>query len=263
MEHHPIDKFVTIIKALRHPETGCPWDLKQTPQSLVPYIIEEAYETVEAIETKKPEDVKEELGDLLLQIVLQAQLADEKNEFNFNDIAESISAKIIRRHPHVFNASQNLTADEVALNWQKIKQTEKKDAPNQKGIFTDISTHQPALLEILKIQKKVTSLGFKFQNINQVLAKTQEELDELIHEVNIESDEELILGELGDLFASVIGIAQFLNLDPERAMRKCARKYRTRFEEAYLLATNEGQDFNTMDLDEKVNYWKKAKQNKG
>lgn len=263
MEHHPIDKFVNIIKALRHPETGCPWDLKQTPQSLIPYIIEEAYETVEAIETKKPEDVKEELGDLLLQIVLQAQLADEKNEFNFNDIVEGISAKIIRRHPHVFNVSQNLTAEEVAINWQKIKQEEKKDKPSEKGILNDISSHQPALLEIFNIQKKLTSLGFKFENINQVLAKTQKELNELTHEINIESNEELILDELGDLLASVIGIAQFLHLDPERALRKCARKYRTRFEEAYLLAMNEGQDFHTIDLDEKINYWQKAKQNKG
>ncbi|MDP1724300.1 MAG: nucleoside triphosphate pyrophosphohydrolase [Alphaproteobacteria bacterium] len=263
MDHHPIEKFVSIIKALRHPETGCPWDLKQTPQSLVPHLIEETYETVEAIETKKPVDIKEELGDLLLQIVLQAQLADEKNEFNFNDIVENVSAKIIRRHPHVFEKSQNLTADEVALNWQKIKQTEKKDVPAQKGILSDISAHQPAHLEILKIQKKISSLGFKFEKIQQVLAKTQEELNELVHEINIKADEEKILGELGDLFASVIGIAQFLHLDPEHAMRKCARKYRTRFEEAYLLATLEGQDFNTMNLDEKENYWKKAKKNKG
>lgn len=263
MNHHAINKFIRIIKALRHPETGCPWDLKQTPASLTRYIIEEAYETVEAIETKTSADIKEELGDLLLQIVLQAQIADEKNEFNFNDIVETISNKMIKRHPHVFDKTQNLSADEVAINWQKIKQDEKKDKPSKKGILSDISSHQPALLEILNIQKKLTSLGFKFETINQVLAKTQEELNELTHEINTEADKDIILDELGDLFASIIGIAEFLKLDPEYAMRKCAGKYRRRFEEAYLLATNEGQDFSTMHLGDKIHFWEKAKQNKG
>jgi tetrapyrrole methylase family protein/MazG family protein len=256
-----IEGFIDIIAALRHPETGCPWDLKQTQQSLTQHILEEAYEAVEAIEIKSPKDIKEELGDLLLQIVLQAQIASEKNEFTFFDIVESISSKIIRRHPHVFSDTQLKTIDEVADNWQKIKQEEKGHVPS-KGILDDISTHQPATQEILKIQKKLSHLGFDFENIDQMIGKVREEFDELLSEIK-NNQSEKILDELGDCFAAFINIARFYKLDPDLAMRKVSRKYRRRFEEAYQKATINGADFKSIPLAQKEEYWREAKQKLG
>ena len=257
-----IDNFIEIIASLRHPETGCPWDLQQTPQSLTKYILEEAYETIEAIETKKPEDVKEELGDLLLQIVLQAQLADEKKEFNFNDIVDSISSKIIRRHPHVFGDSIVTTDEELAANWEKIKQEEKIGKEPPKGILSDISSHQPTAQEIIKIQKKLSELGFDFENVNQMVQKIEEEINELKEEIKV-NNQEKILDELGDCFAALINIARFYKLDPDLAMRRVARKYRRRFEQAYELAQNGDVDFKDLSLAQKEALWVKAKEKLG
>ena len=224
-----ISKIRKVIQILRDPINGCPWDLKQDYNSLAPYSIEEAYELVDAIENNDIEEIKKELGDLLLQVILISQVADDKGDFNFDDVANEISKKIIRRHPQIFdkNYKENDLPQE---SWEKIKKLEKNKSTNSKNTLDQVEKNIPTLLRSLKIQKKAASLNFDWENETQVLNKIDEEIVELKDAFKL-NNKKIIEEELGDLFFSIINLSRRLNLDPEQTIRKANKKFITRFNE--------------------------------
>ena len=224
----PIDKIRRVIQILRDPIDGCPWDIKQNYQSLADYSIEEAYELVNAIERNDVDDIKNELGDLLLQVILISQVAKDKGDFNFDDVCNEISKKIIRRHPQIFDHNYSLK-DLPHESWEKIKTLEKKEKElKKKNTLDDIEINMPSILRSIKIQKKAASLNFDWLNKELVLNKVDEELDEL-KEAMIENGNHNIEEELGDLFFTLINLSRHLNLNPDQTLRKANEKFIHRF----------------------------------
>ena len=226
-----IDKLLKIIEVLRDPIKGCPWDLQQDYMSLRNYSIEEAYELQNAIEKRDIKNIKEELGDLLLQIVLLSQIADEKNDFNFEDVASEVAAKMIRRHPQIFDENyKNL--DHPQDTWEKIKLEEKisKTEKDFQSIFEDIPSNLPPFLRSYKIQKKVsTKYFFDWKNHKDVMKKIDEELDELKHALKNINQIDNIEEEIGDLIFTIINLIRHLKLNPDIVMRKTLKKFENRF----------------------------------
>ena len=224
----PIDKIRRVIQILRDPIDGCPWDIKQNYQSLADYSIEEAYELVNAIERNDVNDIKNELGDLLLQVILISQVATDNGDFSFDDVCNEISKKIIRRHPQIFDHNYNLK-DLPHESWEKIKTLEKREKElKKKNILDDIEINIPSILRSIKIQKKAASLNFDWLNKELVLNKVDEELDEL-KEAIIENGNDNIEEELGDLFFTLINLSRHLNLNPDQTLRKANEKFIHRF----------------------------------
>ena len=224
----PIDKIRRVIQILRDPIDGCPWDIKQNYLSLADYSIEEAYELVNAIERNDVDDIKNELGDLLLQVILISQVATDKGDFNFDDVCNEISKKIIRRHPQIFDHNYNLK-DLPHDSWEKIKTLEKKEKElKKKNTLDDIEINMPSILRSIKIQKKAASLNFDWLNKELVLNKVDEELNEL-KEAIIENSNDNIEEELGDLFFTLINLSRHLNLNPDQTLRKANEKFIHRF----------------------------------
>ena len=213
-----ISKIRKVIKILRDPIDGCPWDLKQDYNSLAPYSIEEAYELADAIENNDIEEIKSELGELLLQVILISQVANDKGDFNFDDVANEISKKIIRRHPQIFDKNYNEN-DLPHESWEKIKKLEKNKSTNTKNTLDQVEKNIPTLLRSLKIQKKAASLNFDWENETQVLNKIDEEIHELKDALKV-NNKKMIEEELGDLFFTIINLSRRLNLDPEQTIRK-------------------------------------------
>ena len=211
-----------VVAQLRSPEGGCPWDLEQTPQTLIPYVIEEAYETVDAIRGGNPAAICEELGDLLLQVVLQAQIASEQGDFTLADVTQGITDKLIRRHPHVFGEVQVETVDEVHQNWEKIKATEKGHDPDvPPPLSQKLSRYArslPPLTASLKMSEKAAAAGFEWETIEGVWDKFQEELTEL-HEAIACGDKAHQESELGDLLFTIVNLARWYDLDPSAALQ--------------------------------------------
>ena len=225
-----IAKIRRIIEILRDPEGGCPWDLKQNYNSIAPYSIEEAYELVNAIEKNNVKEIKSELGDLLLQVVLISQIASDQGDFDFDDVANEISEKIIRRHPQIFNKEHKIN-DLPQDSWERIKNLEKNSINNiRKNTLDQIENNMPAILRSLKIQKKAASLNFDWACKDQVLKKVDEELNEL-KEALREKSKKNIEDELGDLFFTLISLSRHLNLDPDQTLRKANQKFINRFNE--------------------------------
>ena len=225
-----IAKIRRVIEILRDPEGGCPWDLKQNYNSIAPYSIEEAYELVNAIEKNNVIEIKSELGDLLLQVVLISQIASDQGDFDFDDVANEISEKIIRRHPQIFNKDYKIT-DLPQDSWERIKNLEKNTINNiRKNTLDQIENNMPAILRSLKIQKKAASLNFDWACKDQVLKKVDEELNEL-KEALREKSKKNIEDELGDLFFTLISLSRHLNLDPDQTLRKANQKFINRFNE--------------------------------
>ena len=226
-----IDKLLKIIEVLRDPIKGCPWDLQQDYMSLRNYSIEEAYELQNAIEKRDIKNIKEELGDLLLQIVLLSQIADEKNDFNFEDVASEVAAKMIRRHPQIFDENyKNL--DHPQDTWEKIKLEEKisKTEKDFQSIFEDIPSNLPPFLRSYKIQKKVsTKYLFDWKHHKDVMKKIDEELDELKHALKNINQIDNIEEEIGDLIFTIINLIRHLKLNPDIVMRKTIKKFENRF----------------------------------
>ena len=224
-----ISKIRKVIKILRDPIDGCPWDQKQDYNSLAPYSIEEAYELVDAIENNDIEEIKKELGDLLLQVILISQVAEDNGDFNFDDVANEISKKIIRRHPQIFdkNYKENDLPQE---SWEKIKKFENNKGTNAKNILDQVEKNIPTLLRSLKIQKKAASLNFDWENETQILNKIDEEIHELKDAFKL-NDKKMIEEELGDLFFTIINLSRRLSLDPEQTLRKANKKFTIRFNE--------------------------------
>lgn len=216
-------QFRDIIAALRDPDTGCPWDLKQTHQSLRKYLLEEAYEAADAIDREEPFDLADELGDVLLQIVLHAQIGSEEGTFDLYDVIQSVTDKMIRRHPHVFAAAQADTAEDVVANWQEIKQQEKADAGVEElSLLDSIPVSLPAVTAAYRLQKKAADVGFDWDDIRDVYAKIKEEINEL-EETDDKEDE------FGDLLFAMINLSRFWKIDPEEALSRTNRKFRRRF----------------------------------
>jgi ATP diphosphatase len=236
-----IDKLLEIMAALRDKQTGCPWDIEQDFASIAPYTIEEAYEVADAIERGDLDDLRGELGDLLLQVVFHSQMAAEQGLFGFEDVAAAINEKLIRRHPHVFAGEAAGSAADQHQAWEQHKAQERAEkGTTHEGVLAGLTTNLPALTLATKTSKKAASVGFDWENPGQVLEKVHEELDELI-EADEEGDQAHIEEELGDLLLAVTNLARHLKVNPEQALRKANRKFTDRFNklEASLEASNE------------------------
>jgi MazG family protein len=237
-----------IIARLRDPVSGCPWDIKQTPLSLVPNFIEELYEAVEAIEDNDDKALMEELGDLLLHIVFQAQIAAEEGRFDIADVLNTIAEKLVRRHPHVFGDLSLSDADAVKMNWERLKKVEKTD---RISVLEGIPRSLPALIYAQRTQEKAASVGFDWPDITPILAKLDEEEIEL-HEALASGNHAHIKEELGDMLFTLVNLARKLHLDAEGALKETSRKFHRRFqyiEEHYRKSGDNIHEANLAELD--------------
>jgi nucleoside triphosphate diphosphatase len=231
-----IARLIEIMAALRAPGSGCPWDLEQNFQTIAPYTIEEAYEVADAISRGDLDDLKDELGDLLLQVVFHARMGEEQGSFAFGDVVQAITEKLIRRHPHVFGDNGGMSTGEVNVQWDQIKAEEKAarakagkaPAPGRSGALSGVSPGLPALARALKLQQQASKVGFDWNDPKAVIAKIREETDEIEAELTTR-DPEQMKGEVGDLLFVVVNLARHLGVDPETALRTCNLKVERRF----------------------------------
>lgn len=250
-------KLLEIMAKLRNPEGGCPWDLEQNFATIVPYTIEEAYEVADAIERNDMTALKEELGDLLLQVVFHSQMAAEGGLFTFEDVAASIADKMERRHPHVFGDANIETADAQTENWEKIKAEERKKKKGD-SILADVPAALPALMRAEKLQKRAARVGFDWPDTQGVSQKIIEELRET-EEAIASGDKEHVQEELGDLLFAVTNLARFHGIDPEDALRQTNVKFTKRFQFIEAALKAKGKKFEESTLDEMEALWQKAK----
>src|ERR1043165_2206834 len=236
-----IARLLEIMAALRTPGSGCPWDLEQNFQTIAPYTIEEAYEVADAISRGDLDDLKDELGALLLQVVFHARMAEESHAFAFGDVVQAITEKLIRRHPHVFGDKGGMSTGEVNVQWDQIKAQEKAarakagkgpalvgSSTGRAGALSGVSVGLPALMRALKLQQKASQVGFDWNSAKAVIAKIREETDEIEAELAI-GEAEKRAGEVGDLLFVVVNLARHLDVDPETALRMCNLKVERRF----------------------------------
>ncbi|WP_109440433.1 nucleoside triphosphate pyrophosphohydrolase [Acinetobacter haemolyticus] len=249
-----MEKLLEIMRELRQ---KCPWDQQQTPESLTRYAIEEAYEVEAAIRVGDLDEIRQELGDLLLQVVFQSQMFSEQGAFDFQDVVDAISEKLIRRHPHVFQAEkfQNLSPEQVSELWQQIKQQEKQDKPKSR---LDEVKHAPALMQAHEIQKKAAQLGFDFETVEDAYGKLDEELAELQQALKTEKTDE-IQEEFGDCLFSLINVGRKLGLSSETALLATIHKFRSRFAYIEQQAHRQQKDLQEMSLAEMDQLWEQAK----
>ena len=238
-----------IVEKLRDPKTGCPWDRAQTPASLVPNFIEEIYEAVEAIEQNDNKLLVEELGDILLHILMQIEIAEESNNFTFDDVISNLKNKLIRRHPHIFtenfDKNKTSTSDLARTNWEKIKQIEKIN--ERESILDGVPKNMPALIQAHRVQEKAASIGFDWDSTEPIIDKIAEEAAEVLAEINNDTPEKLLL-EIGDLFFSVVNLSRKLKIDSETALRKSTEKFKDRFKKLERLAKERGINIAEADL---------------
>ncbi len=254
-----LQHLIEVVAQLRSPDGGCPWDLEQTPQTLIPYVIEEAYEVVEAIQTGERTAIAEELGDLLLQVVLQAQIASENGDFNLETVVKSITTKLIRRHPHVFGDVTVNNAAEVNHNWEQIKAAEKGETPEQAQLLSRKLQRYvrslPALMAGMKISKKAAAAGFEWENAEGVWGKFEEELAEFREALQSE-DKQHQQAELGDLLFTIINIARWYDLDPFEALQGTNRRFIQRLS---LMEQFAPRPLTEYDIEELESLWQQAK----
>ena len=247
-----MDSFKKLIEIMDKLRLECPWDRKQTFESLRNLTIEETYELADAIIDKKWDDVKNELGDLLLHIVFYAKIGSEKKLFDINDIINHVSKKIVDRHPHVFGDKKFSTSDEVVKSWELIKLN------NSKGVLKGVPNKLPALIKAYRIQQKVSGVGFDWKNKDGILEKIDEEISELKDEI-VKKDKNLTELEFGDFLFSVVNYARFLDIDPELALEKSNKKFTMRFEKMENIIRNKGLILSEMDLTDLNLLWEEAK----
>lgn len=245
-----INDLLKTMKALRDPDTGCPWDIKQTHESIAPHTIEEAYEVQEAIEMGDMKHLKEELGDLLLQIVFQAQIGSEHGGFDFASIAQTLNEKLIRRHPHVFGEQSVETEDDVKTLWEANKVKE-RSSKGQDSALAGVAMTLPALIRAQKLQKRAAKVGFQWQDSAQAKQKVLEEVAEIET-----ASKDRLEEEFGDLLLASVAWASWHKVDAEQALRKANQKFEQRFNQMEQI--NQGSIHN-LDLNEKIDLWKKAK----
>ena len=254
-----LQELIDVVAKLRSPDGGCPWDLAQTPQTLTPYVIEEAYEVVNAIDSGEQDAIAEELGDLLLQVVLQAQIASEYKQFSLKEVAQGISQKLIRRHPHVFGDVTVQSIDEVRQNWEQIKAVEKGEpSPEHQKLSHKLSGYVrklPPLMATMKISQKAAAVGFEWENIDGVWEKFNEELTEFKQALAHETPERQ-QAELGDVLFSLLQLARWLNLNPSEALQGTNQRFIQRLQKMEANASRPLSDYS---LDELEALWRQAK----
>jgi tetrapyrrole methylase family protein/MazG family protein len=255
-DKYNFDELLEIMKVLRS-ENGCPWDREQTHDSLKRYLIEETYEVLEAIDKKNKDMICEELGDLLLQIVFHAQIAEENGEFDINDIITGISQKMYDRHTHVFGSDKAETADDVVNNWEVIKRKEKKIDTYTEDL-RKIARNLPALMRSYKVQQKAAKVGFDWDDVKDAMEKVYEEINEL-NEAREAQNIENISEELGDLLFAVVNVSRFLDVHPELALNATVEKFINRFEYIEKTAAKNGNKMENMMLKEMDSLWNEAK----
>lgn len=245
--------LLKVVEFLRGPD-GCPWDKEQTHQSLTRFAIEEAFELAEAIDQGDVKEIRDELGDVLLQVVLHSEIARQAGTFDIHDVVQAIGDKMVRRHPHVFGDVKAETSSQVLSNWAEIKAAEKGHSPNKPLTF-DIPEGLPALLRAQKIGEKTSKVDFDWQNAAQVWDKVHEEVREL-QEADTQDERE---AELGDVLFSVAQLARHMGFDPEQALRKANTRFEGRFTRMQAAVAADGKDWKTLPAADKERYWKAAK----
>lgn len=265
MSHtYSMQDLLALMQQLRDPEKGCPWDKKQTLHSLTAYTIEEAYEVVDSIEQNDLNGLKSELGDLLFQVVFYAQLAQEQGLFNFQDVVNTISEKLVRRHPHVFADKEFVDAAAVSANWEAEKAKERKEKnASATSVLDDIPQSLPALMRANKIQKRCATVGFDWHELPPVIEKIHEELDEVMAELNQPEHDKNALGEeLGDLLFANVNLVRYLGFDPEKILRAGNNKFERRFRALEQIVHSQGRSLKSCSLDELEAVWQQVKQMK-
>lgn len=265
MNPYTITDLLYLMQRLRDPQTGCPWDITQTYDTIAPSTLEEAYEVVDAIEKKDFAHLKEELGDLLFQVIFYSQIGKEENRFEFADVVSTLVAKLVRRHPHVFPdgtlqsqiTNRNSLSEEVKARWEVIKQ-EERAAKGVQGVLDDVPLNLPALSRAAKLQKRAASVGFDWDDVQGPIAKVREELAE-VEEALADQDLPGVEEELGDLLFAVVNISRFLKIDPEQALRKANLKFSNRFQ---YIEKNLNKPFASSNIDEMNRLWEEAKNDK-
>lgn len=252
-----LEKLIGIMAALRG-EKGCPWDKEQTRESLKPFIVEEAYEVLEAIDEGNPAAMKEELGDLLFQVVFQCQIAKERGEFDMTGVIDGIAGKMIARHPHVFGDADYKTSEEVLVHWEAQK---KREGKQRDSILDGVPKTLPSLLRAHRLQDRASRVGFDWEKIEDVMPKLDEELAEFREALKRGNPDE-IEDELGDIFFVLVNIARFVGINPEDALRKTISKFISRFRYIEMAAADEGKTLSDMTLAEMDALWDEAKKKK-
>ena len=278
-EHPAFDSFVNTVAKLRSPDGGCPWNRAQTHASLGDYMIEEAYEALDAIEAGDPDHLREELGDVLLQVVLNCQVAAEAGEFTIDDVCAGIDEKMIRRHPHVFGDVRAENANEVSDLWEQVKLAEKEAADARaaatdvrEGLLDAVPSHFPALLQAQKISRKAVAAGFEWETLDDVWGKVAEERSELeaAYEAATKTPDGKVLRdgpvgadvemEFGDLLFALVNVARKMGIDAESALRASNAKFRRRFARIEQGAWAQGRTVEDLSLEEMESFWQKAKE---
>ena len=261
-----IERLLEIMNRLRDPESGCAWDIKQTFESIIPYTIEEAYEVKDAINRKDLNDLCEELGDLLLQVVYHAKMAEDQGGFSFGDVVLAVTRKMIWRHPHVFGTKEQREQGMQPGDWERIKAAEnslkytnKKEDDISPSAVATVPSALPALIRAVKLQKKASNVGFDWNDVDAVFDKLNEEIDELKQEIDDGAPTENAIEELGDVLFVIANIARHLKIDPESALDKTNKKFVSRFVRMEQLARDAANNFEELNLDQQEELWQRAK----
>lgn len=262
-----VARLIEVVAALRDPDTGCPWDLKQTHVTLAPYALEEAHEVVDAIERDDMADLRDELGDLLLQVVIHARLAEESGAFTFDDVVEAVSAKMVRRHPHVFappldqSASFPVSSTRNGDTWEAIKAAERSAkgcGQAATGLLDGVTIALPGLIRAVKLQAKASTVGFDWHDAKAILAKIEEEAGEVAQALD-EGDRDAVADEIGDLLFAVANLARHAGVDPEQAVRGTNAKFTRRFAHIERAVREAGSSLEAATLQEMEAFWNEAK----
>ncbi len=253
--------LLAIMARLRSPEGGCPWDLQQDFASIAPYTLEEAYEVADAIERNQPDELRDELGDLLFQVVFHAQMASEKGWFDFADVVDAINTKMLRRHPHVFGDESVVDAKAQSEAWERHKERERAERGDKADVsaLVDIPVALPALVRAQKIQRRAARVGFDWNRIDEVLEKLEEEVAELRDAIATQESQQRQCEELGDILFSCVNMARFLDADAEQVLRHASSKFSGRFRQVEVLAAKAGRTLSDCSLAELEAFWQQAK----
>ena len=259
-----IERLIYIMERLRDPDGGCPWDIEQTYETIAPYTIEEAYEVADAIDHHDMAALKDELGDLLLQVIYYTQMATEDKAFTFDDVVEAINNKMVYRHPHVFGSTDVENTAQQSLAWEELKAKERAEksgsAGDSGGILDGVAKGLPALLRAFKLQKRAARVGFDWSDAAGAHDKLKEELAELSEEIEkAEPDEMLLINEFGDVLFSAVNLARKLGIDPEAALRQGNVKFEKRFNYIENIFKEIGHSLDEVSLEEMEEFWQKAK----